>query len=165
MSKKTSKCLVIDASVARASGQVSASNSVAVSCRDVLMGVLQICHRLVMTTEISNEWKKHASRFAFKWRVSMNARRKVERPGNVRDDALRAKIEKSIPEGQNHEVVLKDIPLIEAAMATDHIIITRDDEAREVFNKMSEEVNELKSLSWINPAKGEGTAVDWLSIK
>jgi hypothetical protein len=165
MSKKTSKCLVIDASVARASGQVTASNSVAISCRDFLMGVLQICHRLVMTTEISNEWKKHASQFAFKWRVSMNARKKVERLANVHDDALRAKIEKSMPEGQNHQVILKDIPLIEAAMATDHIIITRDDKALEVFNKMSQEVNELKSLSWINPAKKEDTAVDWLRIK
>jgi hypothetical protein len=53
--------LVIDASVARSSGDQGATYPTSVNCRDFLLAVLNICHQLVMTQDIKAEWDKHQS--------------------------------------------------------------------------------------------------------
>jgi len=69
--------LVIDASVARAAGDVS-MNPTSRNCREFLQTVLQICHRMALTAPIQEEWNRHQSRFARDWRTSMVARKKIE---------------------------------------------------------------------------------------
>ena len=76
MAKIASRRLVIDASVARAAGDTS-MHPTSRSCRDFLLAILEICHRFVMTQSIKEEWDKHQSGFARKWRVSMVARKKL----------------------------------------------------------------------------------------
>ena len=76
MRARDSKRLVIDTDVARASGDEDATDPRAINCRDFLKEVRSQNHKVVMTRKISDEWKRHQSRFAFEWRVSMDARRK-----------------------------------------------------------------------------------------
>jgi hypothetical protein len=79
MPTKISRRLVIDASVARSSGGEAATYPTSKHCRDFLKATLKICHRVVMTPDIMEEWRAHQSGFARRWRVSMEARKKVER--------------------------------------------------------------------------------------
>ena len=79
MRARDSKRLVIDADVARASGSETATHPRAEHCRDFLNAVLPLSHRIVMTEKINNEWKNHQSGFARRWRVSMDARKRIER--------------------------------------------------------------------------------------
>ncbi|MGA9382780.1 MAG: hypothetical protein WBV73_28800 [Phormidium sp.] len=67
MIEKVSKLLVIDASVARAAGGESAKSPTSKYCRDFLLAVLDISHRVVMTPDIRKEWDKHQSSFARTW--------------------------------------------------------------------------------------------------
>jgi hypothetical protein len=68
---------VIDASIAHAAGEVS-MHPTSRNCREFLQAVLVICHRMVLTPRIQQEWSKHESRFARTWRKSMMARKKIE---------------------------------------------------------------------------------------
>jgi len=70
-----SRRIVVDASVARSAGETSHPDSVL--CREFLLAILKICHRVVLTPEIEREWRRHASRFSLRWLASMRSRRKV----------------------------------------------------------------------------------------
>ncbi|MEW6219041.1 MAG: hypothetical protein AB1634_05820 [Thermodesulfobacteriota bacterium] len=118
MSGKMSRAIVIDASVARAAG--SAEHPVSTACRDFLIQILRICHRVVMTVEIAEEWKKHQSGFALRWRAAMESKRKVVRPSVAElPSGLREQAEALPLPPRRMSALLKDLHLVEAALATD----------------------------------------------
>jgi len=100
-----------------------------------------------MTPEIGEEWKQHASRFARTWRVAMFARKKVDLATIFPQTKLRAKV------CDGTAKMLKDWHLIEAALATDKIIVSRDDTARELFSGAAKNVGEIQKVIWVNPAE------------
>lgn len=135
MPPRRSKRLVIDASVARAAGGEEATFPRSKYCRDFLKATLDICHRAVMTPEISEEWKPHRSNFARKWLVEMYGRRKVQYIKAVVDRDLRGRIEHvaACKTDKERDARRKDFLLIEAAVATDRTVISLDDIARTLF--------------------------------
>ena len=116
MRTRDSKRLVIDADVAQASGSETATHPRAKHCRDFLNTVL-LGHRVVMTEKISNEWKNHQSRFARRWRVSMDARKKVDRINPWEDENLQNKVTGTTRNKDEIEVMEKDFHLLLAALA------------------------------------------------
>jgi hypothetical protein len=160
MPGKTSAALGIDASIARAAGETE--HPVSSACRSFLQEVLNICHRVVMTPEISAQWKKHRSRFAYGWLASMTARKKVVRPDPVEDAGLRQTIHSLELTDNVREAILKDIHLVEAAFATDHAVASLDDTARWNLRQITEHVKSLRSLVWVNPIKDDEHTSDWL---
>jgi hypothetical protein len=66
-----SRRMVVDASVARGSGGEDTEFPDSKYCRDLLLAIRRVGHRLVMTPEIAAEWDRHQSRFALTWRTSM----------------------------------------------------------------------------------------------
>jgi hypothetical protein len=160
MAGKASGALVIDASIARAAGQTE--HPVSSACRSFLQEVLNICHKVVMTREISQEWKEHRSNFALRWRASMTARKKVVRPGPVEDAGLRQTIRSLQLTDKVREAILKDIHLVEAAFATERTIVSLDEIVRGHLRQAAGSVRSLKSLVWVNPTKDSEHATDWL---
>ena len=129
MAKSKSSRLVVDASVAQAAGGASATAQVSKACRDTLQAILQICHRMVLTREMQQEWNKHQSGFARTWRVSMVARKKFESASDKREDLWNL-IAQLTPREQDIDIMKKDFHLIEAALATDLRVLSLDQEAR-----------------------------------
>lgn len=160
MPGKTSTALVIDASIARAAGETE--HPVSSACRSFLQEVLVICHRVVLTPEISAEWKRHRSRFAYGWLASMWARKKVVRTDPVENAGLRQTIHSLELTDSVREAILKDIHLVEAAFATDQVVASLDETARRHFRQITEHAESLKTLVWVNPAKDDEHAADWL---
>ena len=80
--------LVIDASIAMAAGETS-MHPTSRNCREFLQAVLTVCHRMVLTEPIQEEWTRHESRFARTWRKSMMARKKIEIVEVTADHSLR----------------------------------------------------------------------------
>ena len=163
-SVKRSKRLVIDASVARAAGGEDTDSPTAKYCRDFLKAVLKICHHVVMSPEISEEWKRHQSRFTRGWRVAMEARKKVYYIEAAFHPGLHEKIERVLPlvKKSEFEAMRKDFLLIEAALVTDKIVVSRDDTVRRLFSLAAPSVGELRSIAWVNPEKEEETLIPWL---
>ena len=158
---KKTKRLVIDSDVARSAG--TKEDPISQSCREVLQAVLDICHKVVLTEDIFAEWKRHRSNFTFIWLRSMVARKKQIILKEVTNDDLRARIDALSLDEQRLDIIKKDLHLVEAALETDHIIISRDETARALFQEASEEIGGLKRIVWINPTHEEEHVKDWLS--
>lgn len=58
--------------------------------------------------------------------------------------------------------MLKDAHLLEAALATDGIVASRDEKARAAFRAASEVVSLLRQVVWLNPDRAEEGAIPWL---
>ena len=157
MRARDSKRLVIDADVARAAGSETATHPRAMHCRNFLDEVLTLSHRVVMTEKINNEWKNHQSRFARRWRVSMDARRKVDRIEPPEDADLENKIVRTANDENEIEVMEKDFHLLQAALTTDQTVISLDETIRRLFKRASQQVGEIRNIIWVNPDK---TAVE-----
>ena len=91
---KQSKRIVIDASIARSAGGEDVKKPMSSDCRKFLMAILNICHHIVLTKDISKEWNKHQSNFTRKWRKSMAARKKIFKIEKTKNQPLRDKIKK-----------------------------------------------------------------------
>ena len=59
---------------------------------------------------------------------------------------------------EDRESILKDFHLIEAALTTDKIVVSRDDRARSLFN-----VPELNTVVWVNPVTNHPDCLTWLA--
>jgi hypothetical protein len=144
-----SRRLVIDASVASAAGLTMQPTSR--RCREFLQAVLRICHRSAMTPMLREEWNKHQSLFSARWLADMTSKAKVEDVADIQYEELRS-------EAPITASAQKDLHLIEAALLTDHIVISLDDRARtELSVPASEEV------MWINPVDEAGHVIYWLN--
>ena len=163
MRSRDSKRLVIDTDVAQSSGDEDAIDPRAIHCRDFLKEVRSQDHKVVMTREISDEWKRHQSRFALEWRVSMDAQRKIDRINPPEDEELQAKVTTKTNKADEIEAMEKDFHLLQAALATDQTIISLDETARGLFKRASQQVGEIRNIIWVNPDRtAEEDPIVWL---
>jgi hypothetical protein len=164
MSRKTTPtyCLVIDADVAQAAGSPESKHPRGIRCREVLMAVRGVCHRMAWSQAIKAEWDIHAakSQFAWTWLLSMmrlNKLRPVELPGAGLAGAIGAS---ALDDGVK-AILVKDCHLVEAALATDSRVVSLDETARGHFVSIAATIEELKPIMWVNPETDED-AVRWL---
>lgn len=162
MSRSRSERLVIDASVARAAGPHGAIHPTAKRSRDFLLGVLDVCHRAVFSPQLTTEWNEHQSAFASQWRRSMFARKKIQPLEDPEDPELRQRIERAAADGGQREAMLKDIHLVETALASGMRVAALDETVRSCFRSASASVPRLRQLCWINPDNPSEGAVAWL---
>lgn len=162
MAKKTSRELVIDASIARASGPPHGTHPCSRICREVLKAVLSVCHRIVLTRHIRDEWMTHQSAFARDWFVEMQARRKVVLKGDGVQDDLRHSVIAVSGSEKKRRAMLKDIILIEAAYQADRTVLSLDDYVRRCYGSCAEQVALLREIIWLNPVHAEHNVCEWL---
>lgn len=165
MSKQSSKVLVIDASIARSAGPPHSNHPTSSNCRNFLENVLVICHRIAMTPEIRREWDEHQSRFAREWLRRMIAKRKLCPLKNlVSDKRLWTTLENIAQTDQQRAQIVKDIHLLEAALASDKIVISLDENtAHKFFDKAAQTIIELQKITWVNPDRiEEEEPISWL---
>jgi hypothetical protein len=159
--RRGSKRIVIDASIARSAGKTE--HPVSRSCREFLAQILNICHQVVMTPDIRKEWKKHRSRFTATWLASMTARRKVCVVLPKADVSVVEQLKKAQMGKKDEAAILKDVPLVEAALATDSAVASLDEEVRSLFRAFANQWGRIKTVAWVNPTKDDDRAIAWLS--
>jgi hypothetical protein len=164
MSKKTGKSLVIDACIARSASETN--HPISSACRECLKSILKHSHRMVITKEISREWRKHQSPFAQEWLKTMFQRKRLHslKPSQVENiDGLMDFID-TLEFQKEREDAYKDIHLIEAAIASDKRIISSDEKtARKFFSAATETVPIIGDILWANPVKPEESVADWIA--
>lgn len=162
MSRSRSQRLVIDASVARAAGGDDAVHPTGKRSRDFLLAVLDVCHRAVFSPQLTTEWNEHQSAFASQWRRSMFARKKIQPLEDPEDHKLRQRIVQAAAHGSQREAMLKDIHLVETALASGMRVAALDETVRSCFRSASDSVPRLRRLCWINPDNPTEDAIAWL---
>lgn len=80
----------------------------------------------------------------------MTSRGKIVRLAEQSNETLRGQVPQT-------PAVVKDLHLIEAALAADRIVISLDDNARAFFR-----VDAAKEVVWVNPVDQGGHAICWL---
>src|SRR5579864_4197474 len=143
-----SRRLVVDGSVASAAGQTMHPTSF--RSREFLDEVLKISHRIVMTVSLATEWDRHQSLYTARWRAEMRTRKKVLDIADVQNEDLRRQVPVS-------RAVQKDLHLIEAALATDKVVVSLDDRAHAALC-----VEATKEVTWVNAVEEGGHAIYWL---
>ena len=156
---KRPRRLVIDADVVRSAGE--SEKPISSACRTFLAAVLNVGHHVVMTQAIREEWRHHMSKYSRTWRRQMLGRRRVVSIEGERDEHLRARIDGVVTRSQK-VVVAKDIHLIEAAIATDQRVTSRDKCARKAFGDAAAVVRELRQVVWVDPTQDDEKPIDWL---
>jgi len=104
-----SRRLVVDASVASAAGHTLRPSSF--RSREFLVEVLKISHRIVMTAALAEEWDKHQSLFALRWRANMRSQAKIVDVVDVENADVRSQVTMSL-------ALMKDLHLVEASLRT-----------------------------------------------
>jgi hypothetical protein len=158
--KTASKRLVIDASVARAAGLEGSTSPPSIRCREFLQLTLKICHRAVMPPKLRDEWRRHQSRFSRKWYKAMLARKKIIHLEPDPDPSIRDRVRGYNCTEKKRRVLVKDLHLVEAALQTDHIVVSLDDEARGCFAEAARHLAPLRVIAWVDPGAEDARA--WL---
>jgi hypothetical protein len=92
----------------------------------------------------------------------MTAKKKIVTATVDADSRIRTAIERAIGDAISSDEILKDIALVEAALETDKIIISLDENARHAFSELAQQIPELRTIVWINPANPSEQAIAWL---
>jgi hypothetical protein len=157
MTLKKTKNFVVDADVAAACSE----NEYGKICLDFLFNMRHICHKIVITKKLNNEWKKHASKIANEWLTSMKSKGKIIVIDESSLESIEEKINNSISNEGIKNIMLKDSHLVSTALKADKIIVSLDKKARNHFSKLGESIPELSKIYWVNPNNGED-AIQWL---
>jgi hypothetical protein len=153
--------IVVDTSVLRSAGGDAATFPTSKHCRDLLLAVLNICHKAVVGEALLTEWDKHQSRFARKWRLDMTKKKKIirlhvpEQPG-LRQQALAV----HAISARDQDAILKDFHLAEAAIATDWIVVSLDTTVRDLLALACQEGDQLALILWVHP--DDQDILEWL---
>ena len=172
------KRLVIDASVLCASGALvrppdallTSDDLTPQLCRQVLTGVRKLRYRVVTTALILREWERcrpkkgrlRRQKFASDWLALVGARGAFYVLDVPPDEELRRRIDELDVEEGIRQILRDDIHLIEAALATDRIVISRDAQAWKHFNDAAYRIEVLRSVAWVDPCKAEADCIIWL---
>ena len=154
--------IVIDASVARAAGETIVP--VSRHCRLCLERVRQNGHFIVMTEPLYKEWRKHQSRFAKAWFTSMTARKKVIRLNDEYLPELHLAIATADVSEKDRAAMLKDIHLLEAAVASNHNVLSLDKVVHRLFAQLCVHCGVIKQIIWLNPDEQFEQVIQWLNF-
>jgi len=156
---------VIDADVASACSLADKPDPRPGRCARLLEWLRDICHRVVLTDPLREEWRLHRSTFFREWRDSMVARkRKKVAPvtAALRDD-LRLGVLRTAATEADRAGLAKDLHLLAAALATDGIIVSCDEACHDRLVRAAQRVSELRSIMWVNPDLMDPNEVEsWL---
>ena len=144
MQVRSPKRLVVDADVVCAMGGPEALDATSAACRDALAAVYSICHHVVRTDTIREEWRRWRSSYAYTWSNRMLGAKKLPDIEVEEQGDLRAKVLATAASQSEADAISKDLQLIEAALATDGIVVSRDREARRLFARAARTVGEIK---------------------
>jgi hypothetical protein len=123
-----------------------------------LEAIKRICHHVVSTPEIREEWREHQSRYFSDWIVSMYSRKKVTPLGSIQSDELRRAIDRSSMSPNDQGIVEKDALIINAALASDMIIVTQDGELKRAMARYPRLESISGRITWVNP-ESDGASI------
>ncbi len=92
----------------------------------------------------------------------MTAKKKLVNANIDPNPSFRERIKHAVTTPAHQRTMLKDIPLIEAALENDKVVISLDETARQIFRNVSDKVSDLGKITWVNPEKPQEEPLAWL---
>lgn len=132
-------------------------------CREFLLDMMTICHKVVVSREILIEWTNHASSFSVSWLAAMRAKRKIVTVYPTVEGSYVVRIQDI--SGFTHQQIAamqKDLLLILAALETDNLIASCDSKAEGLFARAAAQIGDFRNIVWVNPNDEAAHCSDWL---
>lgn len=143
------RCLVIDTNIARSAGTSEAPLSKI--CRGILDSIKNSGHKLVLTTSQKQEWDRHKSNYAKLWLTQMISRKQYCFLKSEPDTGFIDNLYKLDCGSKQRQEMLKDIFLLELALATDRIVLSSDDAMYNYLCKFGVIIGLNQEIVWANP--------------
>jgi hypothetical protein len=162
------KRIVVDASVAWACNDPDVAGVDPNTCAAFLRELRAMQHRAVMSPDLEQEWTspppamRQPSSFGARWLAGMLARGLVDYRRNVANIEFRYRLEQATAEAAVRRILRDDVHLIEAAMATDRLVASLDEQVRWHLRRACRTATELSGIIWVNPDRPEETPIAWL---
>jgi hypothetical protein len=160
MTRKNGKRLVIDANIARSAGTTEVPSSS--YSRICLNAVLDADYIAVFNKALRQEWRKHASLHATRWRVSMVARRRIEDKEGAEFAHHLDRVCACLERTSSKDALRKDFHLIQSALATEQLILSNEKEFPRFVASACNAVKVLLQLHYANPAVEGDACILWI---
>ena len=155
--------LVVDADVLASASEKETENQVPAQCREVLEAIRAVPHYVVHTPALEQEWDDHASTYSLTWLVQMEARRRVKPLGEEPQSGLLGALGKLSFTPEVRKIVEKDCHLVEAALATDCCILSKDERAYLHYYFAAEHLSQLRRVMWASPVRPADDCANWVA--
>ncbi len=152
--------MVVDASVARAAG--SGDDARASVSRQLLEGVLEVCHHAAFCPQVFAEWRKHRSGFAREWLTSMFARRKVESLSPCSTAEIESMLDSSNLSESKRSAVAKDAHLLAVAKATSALVATLDCTLVDLVRELQQGNPSIHSIAFLDLQRDSQNVLAWI---
>jgi hypothetical protein len=116
---------------------------------------------VILTRSIATEWDRHQRLFAQAWRASMVRLDKVVAVEAPVQTALRERVNTLSVDDGVRAAIVKDVLLIEAALASDGIVVSLDEAMRGHLSRHARQLIEVQGVFWANPTVDHAATVAW----
>lgn len=156
----TSRRLVVDTNVARSASE--SQHPISDACRQVLETIQAEQHRVVLSATQYKEWQKHKSSFSRKWLLQMISKKLFESLSPEPDSGLTDRVYKLDCTERAQAEMLKDVHLLENALATDDAVISQETNVFNLFCTYAEGLEIPRPVAWVHPVDSAPACVKWL---
>lgn len=153
--------LVVDADiVAAATAHV---NPRSVQCTTLLATILATRHVVTLPPFLREEWERRFPRASHIWLTAMYARRLVHEPELNPNRGVAGALARLPFHPDIVAIVVKDAHLLEAALATDRIVLSMDETAYYHFCDAAATLSQIRPVMWANPERAADDCITWLT--
>ncbi|TFZ65155.1 hypothetical protein E4631_16595 [Hymenobacter sp. UV11] len=151
---------MVDTNVARSASE--SQHPVSDACRQVLQTIIDKQHRVVLTATQKEEWQKHKSAFTRGWLVQMASRKLWHSLVPEPDSGLTDRIYQLDCTAKTRREMLKDVHLLENALATDHAVVSQETNVLALFTTHAQPMEIPRPVAWVNPTEDIARCITWL---
>ncbi|RYY20435.1 MAG: hypothetical protein EOO36_03310 [Cytophagaceae bacterium] len=151
---------MVDTNVARSASE--SQHPVSDACRQVLEAIMTNQHRVVLSATQYWEWQKHQSGYAKAWLTRMMGKKLHVVLTPEPDSGLADSIHKLECTGKARAEMLKDVHLLESALATDHAVVSQETNVLGLFITHAQPLRIPRPVAWVNPIENTPTCTSWL---
>ena len=156
----TSRRIVVDTNVARSASE--SEKPVSDACRRVLKAMLDEQHRVVVSATQYWEWQRHKSPFTKRWLSQMVGKKLHVVLSPEPDSGLTDRIYALECTSKAQAEMLKDVHLLENALATDDVVLSQETNVFGLFCQYAGALRVPSPVAWVNPTDDALACVAWL---
>lgn len=157
----TSRRLVVDTNVARSASE--SEKPVSDACRQVLQTMLSEQHKVVLTATQLQEWQRHQSPFTRNWLARMASKKLWHVLTPEPNSGLTERLYALECTARARKEMLKDVHLLENALATDDVVLSQETNVFGLFCKYADALRVPRPVAWVNPVDDTPGCVAWIA--
>ena len=92
----------------------------------------------------------------------MHAKKLVFDLDSEENQSMRKRISRHAANEASLKEMLKDVHLLEGALETDKIVASRNETERILFSQISNQIEKIREIMWVNPDTDMEYCLDWL---